>query len=176
MPARKEPAVNPLREGLRQERLAAGTVMVIFGASGDLTRKKLMPALYNLALEGLLPANFAVIGMARRPLTNQQFRTQMREAVDRYSRTGKANDEVWKSFAQGITYVSGNFDNPASFQLLKKEIERVEKEHETGGNRLFYCATPPDHFIPIVQNLGRSRNAQDETNGLRGIPSQIAAQ
>ncbi|MDP9325998.1 MAG: glucose-6-phosphate dehydrogenase, partial [Candidatus Dormibacteraeota bacterium] len=97
MPTRKkEGPVNPLREGLRQERLAAPTVMVIFGASGDLTRKKLMPALYNLALEGLLPAEFAVIGMARRPLSNPQFRDQMREAVDQYSRTGKVNDDVWK--------------------------------------------------------------------------------
>jgi glucose-6-phosphate 1-dehydrogenase len=156
MPARKEVAVNPLREGLRQERTAAPTAMVIFGASGDLTRKKLMPALYNLALEGLLPADFAVVGMARRPLTNQQFRSQMREAVDRYSRTGKANEEVWSGFAARISYISGNFDQPRSYQALKKEMDRVEKEYETSGNRLFYCATPPEFFIPIIQNLGKS--------------------
>ncbi|HEV3235257.1 MAG TPA: glucose-6-phosphate dehydrogenase [Candidatus Dormibacteraeota bacterium] len=157
MPTRKKDAVvNPLREGLRQERLAAPTVMVIFGASGDLTRKKLMPALYNLALEGLLPAEFAVVGMARRPLTNPQFRDQMREAVDQYSRTGRVNDDVWKGFAERISYVSGNFDQPSSFNALKKEIERVEREHETAGNRLFYCATPPEFFIPIIKNLGRS--------------------
>ncbi len=157
MPARKkEPAVNPLREGLRQERSAAPTVMVIFGASGDLTRKKLMPALYNLALEGLLPAEFAVIGMARRSLSNQQFRQQMREAVDEYSRTGKADEDVWKGFEDRISYVTGNFDTPASFQALKKEIDRVERGRDTGGNRLFYCATPPEVFIPIIGQLGKS--------------------
>ena len=155
-PKKKEAPVNPLREGLGRERTAAPTVMVIFGASGDLTRKKLMPALYNLALEGLLPAEFAVVGMARRPLTNAEFRAQMKAAVNQYSRTGKAHQEIWEGFAQRISYVSGNFDAPGSFGSLKKEIDRLEKEHETGGNRLFYCATPPDYFIPIVRNLGRS--------------------
>src|SRR5207245_9924550 len=92
---RRPVAVNPLRGGRRFERSVAPAAMTIFGASGDLTRKKLMPALYNLALEGLLPTDFAVVGMARRPLTNQQFRHQMREAVDRNSRTGPARDDVW---------------------------------------------------------------------------------
>jgi glucose-6-phosphate 1-dehydrogenase len=155
-PKKKEAVHNPLREGLGRERSAAPTVMVIFGASGDLTRKKLMPALYNLALEGLLPAEFAVVGMARRSLSNEEFRAQMKTAVDQNSRTGKAHQEVWDSFAQRVTYVPGNFDDPSSFGALKKEIDRLEKEVDTGGNRLFYCATPPDYFIPIVQNLGRS--------------------
>lgn len=147
--------MNPLRDGLRSERTSAQTSMVIFGASGDLTRKKLMPALYNLALEGLLPADFAVVGMARRPLSNQDFRNQMRVAVDQNSRTGKTNDDVWKSFAERLSYVSGNFDNQASFATLKKELERCDAEHNTGGNRLFYCATPPEYFIPIIQHLGK---------------------
>ena len=140
---------------MRSERIAAQTAMVIFGASGDLTRKKLMPALYNLALEGLLPADFAVVGMARRPLSNQEFRNQMRAAVDQNSRTGKTNDEVWKTFAERLSYVSGNFDDQASFGTLKKELERCDAEHNTGNNRLFYCATPPEYFIPIIQHLGK---------------------
>jgi glucose-6-phosphate 1-dehydrogenase len=130
--------------------------MVIFGASGDLTRKKLMPALYNLALEGLLPADFAVVGMARRPLSNEEFRKQMREAVDQHSRTGLTNDEVWEDFARRISYVSGNFNEPPSFATLKHELERIDREFNTAGNRLFYCATPPDFFIPIIQQLGKS--------------------
>src|ERR1700680_111958 len=81
----REAPPNPLREGMRTEYNVAPTAMVIFGASGDLTRKKLMPALYNLAAEGLLPANFAVVGMARRLLSNEEFRRQMRAAVDQYS-------------------------------------------------------------------------------------------
>ncbi|GAC1328042.1 MAG: glucose-6-phosphate dehydrogenase [Candidatus Dormibacteria bacterium] len=148
--------MNPLREGLRSERTAAPTVLVIFGASGDLCRKKLMPALYNLALEGLLPADFAVVGMARRPLTREEFRRQMREAVDANSRTGKTSDEVWKGFAERLSYVSGNFDDQASFGTLKKELERCDGSYNTAGNRLFYCATPPEYFIPIIQHLGKA--------------------
>ncbi len=130
--------------------------MVIFGASGDLTRKKLMPALYNLAIEGLLPADFAVVGVARRPLTNEEFRRQMRAAVDANSRTGKTTDSVWKGFAERLSYVSGNFNDQPSFAALKKELERVDEQFGTAGNRLFYCATPPDYFIPIIQHLGRA--------------------
>ena len=130
--------------------------MVIFGASGDLTRKKLMPALYNLAIEGLLPADFAVVGVARRPLSNEEFRKQMRAAVDHNSRTGKTTDAIWRGFAERLSYVSGNFDDQASFTKLKKELERVDTAFGTAGNRLFYCATPPDYFIPIIQHLGRA--------------------
>ena len=113
---------------MRTEYSIAPTAMVIFGASGDLTRKKLMPALYNLAAEGLLPANFAVVGMARRPLSNEEFRKQMRAAVDQYSRTGKTVDAIWKSFAERLSYVSGNFNDQASFLALKKELERVDRD------------------------------------------------
>jgi len=152
----KEPPPNPLREGVRAERSVADTSMVIFGASGDLTRKKLMPALYNLAIEGLLPADFAVVGVARRPLSNEEFRKQMRAAVDQNSRTGKTTDAIWRGFAERLSYVSGNFDDQASFTKLKKELERVDTAFGTAGNRLFYCATPPDYFIPIIQHLGRA--------------------
>jgi glucose-6-phosphate 1-dehydrogenase len=141
---------------MRTEYSIAPTAMVIFGASGDLTRKKLMPALYNLAAEGLLPANFAVVGMARRSLSNEEFRRQMRAAVDQYSRTGKTVDAIWKGFAERLSYVSGNFNDQASFLALKKELERVDREFGTNGNRLFYCATTPDLFIPIIQHLGRA--------------------
>jgi glucose-6-phosphate 1-dehydrogenase len=147
---------NPLREGLRTERTPAPTAMVIFGASGDLTRKKLMPALYNLELEGLLPPEFACVGLARRPLSNEEFRAQMRQAVDQHSRTGPARDDVWETFASRLSYISGNFDKQESFAVLKKELERIDHEHSTAGNRLFYCATPPDYFIPIVQHLGKA--------------------
>src|SRR5258708_10932019 len=130
--------------------------MVIFGASGDLTRKKLMRALYNLAIEGLLPADLAVGRGARRPLTNEEFRRQMRAAVDANSRTGKTTDSVWKGFAERLSYVSGNFNDQPSFATLKRELERVDEQFGTAGNRLFYCATPPDYFIPIIQHLGRA--------------------
>jgi glucose-6-phosphate 1-dehydrogenase len=152
--------VNPLREGLRFERTAAPMSMVIFGASGDLTRKKLMPALYNLALEGLLPGDFAVVGMARRPLSDDEFRKQMRQAVDQNSRTGPTKDDVWENFAGRLSYHSGNFNEPSAFAGLKQCLEAAEKPFSNPGNRLFYCATPPEYFIPIIQNLGRSGLAQ----------------
>ncbi|HEV3232744.1 MAG TPA: glucose-6-phosphate dehydrogenase [Candidatus Dormibacteraeota bacterium] len=141
---------------MRTERTPASTVMVIFGASGDLTRKKLMPALYNLQLEGLLPPEFACVGMARRPLGNEEFRRQMRQAVDEHSRTGPTRTDVWEAFAERISYISGNFDEQESYTTLKRELDRIDHEHGTAGNRLFYCATPPDYFIPIIQHLGRS--------------------
>jgi glucose-6-phosphate 1-dehydrogenase len=141
---------------MRTEYSIAPTAMVIFGASGDLTRKKLMPALYNLAAEGLLPASFGVVGMARRSLSNEEFRRQMRAAVDQYSRTGKAVDAIWKGFAERLSYVSGNFNEQASFLALKKELEHIDHEFGTSGNRLFYCATTPELFIPIIQHLGRA--------------------
>ncbi|MHB8573047.1 MAG: glucose-6-phosphate dehydrogenase [Candidatus Dormibacteria bacterium] len=160
-------STNPLREGLRTGRTPEPAAMVVFGSSGDLTRRKLMPALYNLALEHLLPAGFAVIGFARRELTDDGFREQMREAVDEFSRTGPTRPEVWESFAQGLYYVQGNFDVASDFDALARRLEQVESERNTSGNRLYYLATPPDAVQPITANLG--------TSGLGGGEAQGAA-
>src|SRR5579883_1061362 len=98
--------LNPLREGQRRERTAPPVTMVIFGASGDLTRRKLLPALYNLALEHALPAEFTVVGVSRSQMSDDEFRRDMRKAVDEFSRSGQAKPAVWDSFAQGLYYIA----------------------------------------------------------------------
>jgi glucose-6-phosphate 1-dehydrogenase len=145
---------NPLREGLRLERVPAPCAMVIFGASGDLTSRKLMPALYNLAIEGLLPSGFSVVGYARRDLTHDVFRAQMRDAVDKYSRRRPVDPTVWETFEQGISYVQGNFEESGDYEKLGKELERLDKERGTAGNRIYYLAAPPAAYQTIVDNLG----------------------
>jgi len=157
---------NPLREGLRLERVPAPCAMVIFGASGDLTRRKLMPALYNLAIEGLLPSGFSVVGYARRDMSNETFRAQMRDAVDKYSRRRPVDPNVWETFEQGISYVDGNFEDAGDYQKLGKELDRLDKERGTSGNRIYYLAAPPTAYQTIVDNLGVAGlvcEAQDES-------------
>ncbi|MEK7278892.1 MAG: hypothetical protein AAB427_16195 [Chloroflexota bacterium] len=107
---------NPLREGLRMERTPGPNTVIIFGASGDLTKRKLLPALYNLELERLLPNSFTVVGFARRPISGEEFRQQMLEGVNAFSRNRPADPAVWASFSQGIFYNAGNFDEPEAYQ------------------------------------------------------------
>ncbi|MBX6340889.1 MAG: glucose-6-phosphate dehydrogenase [Thermomicrobiaceae bacterium] len=154
---------NPLREGLRLERIPSPCAMVIFGASGDLTRRKLMPALYDLAVDGLLPPGFSVIGFARRPLTHEEFRAQMREGVERFARHRPIDSGVWETFEQGLFYLSSEFQNPEGYDRLARELERLDRERGTAGNRIYYLATPPEDYELIVDNLGRAGLAQPES-------------
>lgn len=144
---------NPLRQGLVGERQPEPCAMVIFGASGDLTKRKLVPALYTLARERLLPAGFAIVGMARREIP---FAEQMREAVDKYARRRPVDPALWSSFGSGISYVAGNFDDPAAYEHLKAHLAEVDARRGTNGNRVFYISTPPESFEHILMNLGRA--------------------
>jgi glucose-6-phosphate 1-dehydrogenase len=105
-------APNPLREGLRIKPSLEPCVMVIFGATGDLTHRKLLPALYNLALEQPLPAGFSVVGFARRPYSDEEFRQQALDSINAYSRQKPVNLQVWESFASGIRYLQSDFHDP----------------------------------------------------------------
>src|SRR6185312_11710141 len=145
---------NPLREGLQGERTPAPTTMVIFGASGDLTKRKLVPALYSLARDRLLPPVFNVVGVARRDMEHGVFRKAMREATDKYARRRPVEDELWKTFSDGIFYVNGTFEDPATYERLKKALADIDKERDTGGNRVFYLSTPPSEYPVIVKQLG----------------------
>ncbi len=145
---------NPLREGLQVERTPEPNTVVIFGASGDLTKRKLVPALYNLGLERLLPNNFAIVGFARRPIPHDDFRKQMLEGINAFSRNRPAQPEVWDNFAQGLFYSPGNFDDPAAYQQLKTLLDQLDKDRGIAGNRLFYLATAPEYFPVIIQQLG----------------------
>jgi glucose-6-phosphate 1-dehydrogenase len=147
---------NPLREGLRLERMAEPCTMVICGATGDLTERKLGPALYNTLLGGFLPPEFTVVGFARRDLTDEQFREHLLEGINKYSRNRPAKPAIWDSFAKGIEYHRGDFDDPAAFVELAKRLDRIDRDRGTQGNRLFYLAVPPNLYPEIVNQLDRA--------------------
>ncbi|HET9879157.1 MAG TPA: glucose-6-phosphate dehydrogenase [Candidatus Limnocylindria bacterium] len=144
---------NPLREGLRLERKPEACTMVICGATGDLTERKLGPALYNLMLGGLLPAEFSVVGFARRDLSDDQFRDQLRKGIDKHSRNRPVKKSIWESFSQGIEYHRGDLDDPKAYEALAKRLVRIDRDRGTAGNRLFYLAVPPSLYPEIVERL-----------------------
>ena len=148
--------MNPLREGLTGERIPEPHVMVIFGATGDLTRRKLLPALYSLARERLLPANFVVMGVSRSKIAVDDFRAAMREGCDAHSRRKPVEDSVWKDFSRGIFYHAAAFDDEAAYRSLKAELEKIDAQLGIPANRLFYLSTPPSIFPLIVNNLGKA--------------------
>jgi glucose-6-phosphate 1-dehydrogenase len=153
---------NPLRAGMRLERMAGPCAVVIFGASGDLTKRKLVPALYNLAQDRLLPAEFAIIGTARQAMSDDEFRAKMREAVAEYGADKSVDDAVWQSFAAGLFYLTGEFTDEETYGRLKETLERVDHERGTAGNRIFYLSTAPDFFGPIAEQLSKAGLAQPE--------------
>src|SRR6266404_2380193 len=120
-------------------------VVTIFGASGDLTKRKLIPALYNLAVEGRLPERFAVVGYARSEMSHEAFREKMREAVQEFSRTG-LKEAVWQQFGATLYYVSGGYEEPEGYQNLKDLIDGFDRGSRVLPARLFYLATPPELY------------------------------
>jgi glucose-6-phosphate 1-dehydrogenase len=146
------PKTNPLREGLATRTVPQACSVVIFGATGDLTMRKLIPALYNLAADGELPPALTVIGFARRPKTDEEFRKEQGEATRKFSRQ-TVKDEVWNGFAQAVFYHQSEFHDAAGYKSLAERLEKIDRERGTGGNRLFYLAVAPDQFEPIVKNL-----------------------
>jgi glucose-6-phosphate 1-dehydrogenase len=148
----REPS-NPLRSDGVSERRPEPATIVIFGASGDLTQRKLVPALYSLAAERLIPRT-AIVGFSRSDVSDESFRSSMREGVAAHARKKPIDSELWSTFGSGLFYQRGQFDDPASFYMLRRRLEQIESELGLPGNRLFYLAVPPSAFAPIVQNLG----------------------
>src|SRR2546421_4465566 len=144
--------MNPLREGLTTRTVPQPCSVVIFGATGDLTMRKLIPALYNLAADGELPPAVAVIGFARRKKTDEEFRKEQGESTRKFSRQ-TVRDEIWNAFAQGLFYHQSEFHDAAGYKSLAERLDKIDKERGTGGNRLFYLAVAPDQFEPILKNL-----------------------
>jgi len=162
---------NPLREGLRLERMPEPCTMVICGATGDLTGRKLGPALYNLMLGGFLPPEFTVVGFARREMSDDDFREHLRADIDQYSRNRPVKGSVWESFSNGIRYHRGEFHDSASYEELGKLLDRIDRDRGTSGNRLFYLAVPPVLYPEIVKHLGAAGLAADgehRPDGKRG--------
>src|SRR5262245_24390495 len=129
---------NPFREAGSGEREAAPCTMVIFGATGDLTRRKLVPALYNIARDRLLPPGFSVVGFARRDWSDQKFREEMLAGTNEFSRSRPVATEIWEDFARGLFFAQGEFGDQAAYANLASTLKRVDAERGTRGNHLFY--------------------------------------
>jgi len=143
-----------------EERIPEPGILVIFGASGDLTKRKLLPALFHLRQNDLLPKQFAIVGVARRPL-GDEFAADMRAGIVEFGSV-EANDPKLDEFVQHISYFALNFDDPASYAGLKAELDRIDKEKGIGGKRMFYLATAPEFIAGIIENLGAQGMAQPE--------------
>ncbi|HUQ33826.1 MAG TPA: glucose-6-phosphate dehydrogenase [Pyrinomonadaceae bacterium] len=156
---------NPLRAGIRLERTAEPCIVVIFGASGDLTKRKLVPALYRLVQERLLPAEFAIVGLARTEMSTDEFRARMKEAVVEFSEDKRVDEEVWDSFAQGLHYLTADINTPADYDKLSQLLAQVDKERGTQGNRLFYLSVAPKFYAEAVKQLGEHNLAKPADKG-----------
>jgi glucose-6-phosphate 1-dehydrogenase len=149
-----------------QERIPEPGIMVIFGASGDLTKRKLLPALFHLHQADLLPKQFAIVGVARRTLGNE-FADDMRDGIIQFGGADKSDPKL-DDFVKHISYFALNFDDPSNYAGLDAELERIDKEKNIGGKRLFYLATAPEFFAGIIENLGSHGMAQPD-NGTATI-------
>jgi glucose-6-phosphate 1-dehydrogenase len=147
-------AENPFQDPLRFERRVPECVVVIFGANGDLTKRKLMPALYRLAYDRRLSAGFAVVGISRTSLSDDEFREKMLDAVKRFSEDTKFDEDVWKAFAGGLYYLPGDIDDPQLYRKLGDKLSEIESARHTGGNVLFYLSTQPSQYAPAALGLG----------------------
>ncbi len=153
-------AAEDVKARRQSERIPEPTAVVIFGASGDLTKRKLLPALFHLEQSGLLPKEFAVVGVARRPLQDE-FAKDMREGILQFGGV-KEGDKALDGFMEKVTYHAMNFDDPSGYDALKQRLEEIDRERGTRGNRLFYLATAPEYFAEIIHELGEHKMAQPE--------------
>ena len=135
---------------------AEPVAIVIFGASGDLTQRKLIPALHSLACEGLLHPLTQVIGVARTPFDDADFQDKLYEGVVAYARLKPSLCELWPRFAAQISYISGSYHDPETYRLLQQRLARLDDAAGTRGNRLFYLSTPPALYPVIVDHLGQA--------------------
>jgi glucose-6-phosphate 1-dehydrogenase len=158
-------------ESLRDSAPAAAhperSALVIFGATGDLNKRKLIPALYHLHLNRRLPEGLLIVGSARSAVSDDDFRRQMREAVEGFSRGGIGNDIEWSRFAELLHYIPANYREPESYLRLKDRLYKLEREHRTEGKRVLYLAIPPDQYAPVARQIAISGLAgrHQETGG-----------
>jgi glucose-6-phosphate 1-dehydrogenase len=155
-------AENPLLEGLRLQRTPDPCALVIFGASGDLTRRKLFPALYSLALRRLLPERFGVVGVARTEETDDGFRERMKDAVQEFGRD-EFRDDMWEWLAEGMRYVATDFADEEGQNRVVQALNELDEQRGTAGNRVYYLAVPPDALNTLVREIGERRNTEGWT-------------
>jgi len=152
-----------LPTGLSQNKRPHACLLTIFGASGDLTKRKLIPALYNLALENRLPERFAAVGYARSEMSHDAFREKMREGVGEFSRTG-LNESVWQQFASTLYYISGDYKEPEGYQSLKDFIDGFDRGSRVLPVRVFYLATPPELYGTVIERISAVGLASKESD------------
>jgi glucose-6-phosphate 1-dehydrogenase len=143
---------NPLRKGLFSDRTPLPCSLVIYGASGDLTHRKLVPALFDLYEKHMLPASFCLVGISRSKMSDEEFKAKLKESLKKSE--PQLSDQLWDSFSQNFHYLAGGYDDPKVYQTLSETLDRFDKEKGTSGNRIFYLSTPPNVFEPIITNLG----------------------
>ncbi len=153
-------AENPLRVGLQQDRIPEPQILTIFGASGDLTQRKLVPAIYQMKLERKLPPELTIVGVARRDWSHEFFREHLREGVQDFG-GGIDDPDIWDEFAKGLFYCSGNIDSPESYQKLKAFLSELDEQRGTRGNRVFYLSVAPRFFPEASQQLGNAGMLKD---------------
>lgn len=161
------PEANPFQDPLRFERRVPPCAIVILGANGDLTKRKLIPALYRLAYDRRIPPGFAVIGNSRTGMSDEQFRGKMREALDEFLDDTPFDERLWADFSQSLFYLAGDLNNPETFQRMAKCLEEVDRQRQTEGNVLFYLSTQPSHYETAIRGIGLTK--LNEGSGWRRI-------
>lgn len=147
---------NPLLMGLPEEKRPEPFALVIFGAHGDLTKRKLLPAIYALYVQDLLPQNFAILGSSRTKMSDEEFRAAMKDSVIKYSEDIEVDNSTWDRFAKSLYYRAGDGTQPDAYKVLKNTLEELKSKHGTMGNHLFYLSTSPTLYVPIIKNLAES--------------------
>jgi glucose-6-phosphate 1-dehydrogenase len=148
---------NPLRDprDRRLPKVAGPCGLVLFGVTGDLARKKIMPAIYDLANRGLLPPGFGLVGFARRQWDDEDFAQEVHDAVREYART-PFREDVWAQLSEGIRFVEGDISDPAAYRELTRVVEEVDQQRGTLGNHAFYLSIPPGMFPTVLEHLKSS--------------------
>ena len=147
---------NGYTSGTQEEKMPEPCIMVIFGASGDLTKRMLIPSLYELFLDDLLPENFTVVGYSRKEMDTASFQEMLKEGIKEFGTEGSFNEEKWEKFKKNIYYIISDYAEINSFRNLKEELVKIDAEKNIGGNRLLYMAVPPDALLGIIENTGKS--------------------
>lgn len=147
---------NPLKEGLRLEHKPGSSILVMFGGSGDLARRKIMPSIYGLAAQGLLPESFAVVTMASTDRPIEQYRKMIRDAVEQHA-PGRVDENLWQTIEDRLFYISSKFTDESGYQELSKLLDKLRQDSRTNGSLIFYLATQPSYFPDIIQNIGKTK-------------------
>lgn len=149
-----EQQTNPLRAGVRSDRIADPCSIVFFGASGDLFKRMLLPAMYALRLQGILPTDFAITGFSRTPYSDDEFRAYCKTQLEAFALADqKPQGSIWDDFIARVSYVTADFNDSRSYDALKSRLEENDAKHGTKGNRLYYLATPPPVFTTVIDQL-----------------------